>query len=65
MTNPFDETEARFLVLRNEAGEHSLWPEFADVPDGWAAVLPATSRAECLDYVEREWTDLRPMDGRK
>lgn len=59
MTNPFDDADARFLVLRNGSGEHSSWPEFAEVPAGWATVLPATSRALCLDYVEREWVDLR------
>lgn len=63
MANPFDDDDARFLVLRNEVGEHSLWPEFAEVPAGWATVLPATSRKECLDYVDREWVELRPGGG--
>jgi uncharacterized protein YbdZ (MbtH family) len=33
---------------------------FADVPAGWTVALPAARRAECLDYLERNWTDLRP-----
>ncbi|MGC5412591.1 MbtH family NRPS accessory protein, partial [Streptomyces sp. DT225] len=26
VTNPFEDDEARFLVLVNGAGQHSLWP---------------------------------------
>ncbi|SER89889.1 MbtH protein [Lentzea xinjiangensis] len=60
MTNPFDDPDARFLVLVNSEGQHSLWPEFADVPAGWEIALPANSRQACLDHVERSWTDMRP-----
>ncbi|MEU6753945.1 MbtH family protein, partial [Spirillospora sp. NPDC046719] len=35
MTNPFDDPDGTFLVLVNAEGQHSLWPEFADVPSGW------------------------------
>lgn len=69
MTNPFDDEDGRFLVLVNDEGQHSLWPAFAEVPDGWTVVLPETGREAALDYVERNWTDMRPkslaeqMDG--
>lgn len=61
MTNPFDDEDGRFLVLRNEEGQHSLWPVFADVPDGWTVAHPEDSRQACLDYIEANWTDLRPL----
>lgn len=60
MTNPFDDQDGTFLVLVNDENQHSLWPEFAAVPDGWQTVHGPASRTECLDYVERRWTDLRP-----
>ncbi|MFI5735098.1 MbtH family protein [Kribbella sp. NPDC051587] len=60
MTNPFDDPDGVFLVLVNHENQHSLWPEFAAVPDGWTCVHGPASRVECLEYVEREWTDLRP-----
>ncbi|GAA3971649.1 MbtH family protein [Thermobifida alba] len=60
MSNPFDDENGVFLVLVNEEGQHSLWPAFAAVPDGWEVVLSESSRAEALEYVERNWTDLRP-----
>jgi MbtH protein len=67
--NPFDDEEARFLVLVNGEGQHSLWPAFAEVPGGWTVARPQDTRQACLDYVERTWTDMRPrglaaaMDG--
>jgi len=60
MTNPFEDESARYLVLINEEGQHSLWPEFAEIPGGWAAVCGPDSRDVCLAYVEANWTDLRP-----
>ncbi|MCE7006455.1 MbtH family NRPS accessory protein [Kibdelosporangium philippinense] len=41
-------------------GQHSLWPDFADVPAGWTVVHSPAARQECLDYVESNWTDMRP-----
>ncbi|WP_326799896.1 MbtH family protein [Streptomyces sp. NBC_01808] len=59
-TNPFEDDEARFLVLVNDEGEHSLWPAFADAPRGWRVALSEDTRQACLEYVERTWTDMRP-----
>jgi MbtH protein len=60
MTNPFDDEEGRFLVLVNDEGQHSLWPAFAEVPAGWRKVFGEDTRAACLEYVETNWTDMRP-----
>lgn len=60
MTNPFEDDNASYLVLVNDENQHSLWPADIDVPDGWRVVLGATSRQECLSYVEEHWTDMRP-----
>ncbi|MEV0634079.1 MbtH family protein [Streptomyces sp. NPDC050619] len=58
--NPFEDDEARFLVLVNDEGQHSLWPAFAQVPDGWIVAHPQDTRQACLDYVDKVWTDMRP-----
>ncbi|GIM89167.1 MbtH family protein [Paractinoplanes toevensis] len=60
MTNPFEDEDGRYLVLVNDEGQHSLWPAFADVPAGWTVAFGEDSRAACLDYVEKNWTDMRP-----
>ncbi|BBZ70867.1 MbtH family protein [Mycobacterium paraseoulense] len=58
--NPFDDDNGTFLVLVNDEEQHSLWPSFADKPAGWRVVYGEASRAECLEYVEQNWTDIRP-----
>jgi uncharacterized protein YbdZ (MbtH family) len=60
MPNPFDDEDALFLVLVNDEGQHSLWPIFMDVPAGWEKVYGEKSRAECLQFIEENWTDMRP-----
>ncbi|WP_338859971.1 MbtH family protein [Mycetohabitans rhizoxinica] len=69
MTNPFDDPNGSFLVLVNSENQHSLWPNFAEVPAGWQVVHGPDTRQACLDYVNTHWTDMRPkslikaMDG--
>nr|QRW40797.1 protein MbtH [bacterium] len=60
MTNPFENPDGTYLVLVNDEGQHSLWPAFAEVPGGWTVVVPETDRQSCLDYIEQNWTDMRP-----
>lgn len=60
MTNPFEDPDAKYLVLVNDEGQHSLWPVFADVPDGWQVIFGEDGRQECLDFIEKSWTDMRP-----
>jgi uncharacterized protein YbdZ (MbtH family) len=59
MANPFD-ADGPFLVLVNDEGQHSLWPEFAEVPAGWVTVYGPGSREDSLSYVEENWVDMRP-----
>lgn len=64
-TNPFDNENGRFVVLINAEEQHSLWPSFAVVPEGWNVVLAETSRDEALEYIEQNWTDIRPKSLRE
>ena len=59
-SNPFEDPDGTYLVLVNDEGQHSLWPSFVDVPAGWTVALGETTRDACLDYVNANWTDLRP-----
>lgn len=60
MTNPFEDDNGRYLVLVNEERQHSLWPAHIPVPAGWTTAHGEAGRQECLDYIEHNWTDLRP-----
>lgn len=59
-TNPFDDPEGYFFVLVNQEEQHSLWPSFAVIPEGWNQVFGPEAKDACLSYVEEHWTDLRP-----
>jgi MbtH protein len=60
VTNPFEDDDGTYLVLVNHENQHSLWPAFADVPEGWTVAHREDSRQACLDYIEENWTDMRP-----
>ncbi|BBZ28127.1 MbtH-like protein [Mycolicibacterium madagascariense] len=62
--NPFDDENGSFVVLINDEEQHSLWPTFADIPDGWRVVFGEADRSSCLNYIDREWTDIRPKSLR-
>ncbi|GAA2268922.1 MULTISPECIES: MbtH family protein [Kitasatospora] len=59
-TNPFEDERGTYLVLVNDEGQHSLWPVSIEVPAGWAKVHGEDTRQACLDYIEANWTDMRP-----
>jgi MbtH protein len=61
MTIPFDDEEGEFLVLVNDEGQHSLWPAQFDIPEGWSQTGPRGARQVCLDWVDENWTDIRPL----
>ncbi|MEU7583036.1 MbtH family protein [Streptomyces sp. NPDC041068] len=63
-TNPFDDADGRFYVLVNDEEQHSLWPAFAEVPAGWRTVFGETDRESAMEYIEGNWTDIRPKSLR-
>jgi protein arginine N-methyltransferase 1 len=60
MPNPFDDESAEFYVLVNAEQQHSLWPVFASVPDGWTVAAGPDGRQNCITYMDDNWTDMRP-----
>jgi MbtH protein len=62
--NPFDDENGRFYVLTNDEEQYSLWPAFVTVPSGWQIAFGESGHAECVEYVENNWTDMRPKSLR-
>jgi MbtH protein len=58
--NPFENPQVQHLVLTNQEGQYSLWPDFREKPLGWESVYGPRSRADCLNYIEENWIDMRP-----
>ena len=71
MTNVFEDDNAEYQVVVNHEGQYSIWPTFREIPAGWTAVGPKGKRQECLQWIEANWTDMRPrslveaMEGRE
>ncbi|MGG4090807.1 MbtH family protein [Paenibacillus lautus] len=59
MTNPFEQVDGKFLVLVNQEGQYSLWPDFAAVPNGWTPAFGLSTREECVAFINENWVDLR------
>jgi MbtH protein len=60
MSNPFEDENGDYCVLVNHEQQYSLWPTFRDAPAGWSKVGPTGKRQVCLDWIEQNWTDMRP-----
>jgi MbtH protein len=60
VSNPFENESLVFLVLVNKENQHSLWPDFIAVPQGWSKVFGPDSRQLCLDYINDNWLDIKP-----
>jgi uncharacterized protein YbdZ (MbtH family) len=62
--NTFDDTDGTFVVLVNDEEQYSLWPHALPVPAGWRTVHGPETRQSCLEHIEENWTDLRPLSAR-
>jgi len=60
MKNPFENEQLVFCVLTNHENQHSLWPDFIQIPKGWERVFGPESRQLCLDYINENWRDIKP-----
>ena len=63
MSNPFDDQGAAFVVLINDQGQYSLWPAAAEIPAGWSIACRQNGRQACIEYIDKNWTDMRPRTG--
>ena len=54
-----------YKVVINHEEQYSIWPERRENPRGWTSPGVTGSKAECLNYIESVWTDMRPLSLRK
>ena len=59
-----DSETLAFQVVINDEAQYSIWPEYRPVPQGWRPVGVRGDRRQCLDYIEANWTDMRPASLR-
>ena len=54
-----------YQVVVNHEEQYSIWPIEKEVPLGWNTVGKSGSKEECLAYIQKVWTDMRPLSLRK
>lgn len=70
-TSCFDREDETFIVLINHEGQYSIWPHWKKVPGGWTAatddqgVQIKGDKKTVSEYVEKHWTDMRPLSLQK
>lgn len=61
----WDSEDNTFLVVVNHEEQYSIWPDYKEIPKGWRAEGTKGKKQECLDYIQKTWTDMRPLSLRK
>lgn len=59
-SNPFDNPQGQFYILRNDQQQYSLWPAHCDLPAGWTVVCPPQSAEACNAWLAANWSTLTP-----
>ena len=62
--DPAEDTTIYKVVVNHEE-QYSIWPAHRELPLGWNEVGREGLKAECLDYIEEVWTDMRPLSLRR
>ncbi|MCX4448238.1 MbtH family protein [Streptomyces sp. NPDC087866] len=65
MTDATRSDDAEYTVVVNHEEQYSIWFSDKQIPDGWREVGKRGTKADCLSYIETEWTDMRPLSLRR
>src|ERR1700730_7501563 len=60
------ETDDRqYVVVVNHEEQYSIWLADRDVPPGWRQEGMTGTRSDCLEHINKVWTDMRPLSLRR
>lgn len=60
-----EEDTTVYKVVLNHEDQYSIWPAHRENPAGWRDDGKSGPKAECLEYINQVWTDMRPLSLRK
>jgi MbtH protein len=58
------EPAVTYKVVVNHEEQFSIWPADRPNPQGWRDAGPVGPKEDCLAYIEKVWTDMRPLSLR-
>ncbi|HEV2374794.1 MAG TPA: MbtH family NRPS accessory protein [Streptosporangiaceae bacterium] len=59
-----NEAEVTYDVVINEEEQYSIWRTGREIPEGWRAAGFQGRKSDCLEHIEKVWTDMRPKSLR-
>ena len=65
MSNNDEEDKSLYKVVLNHEEQYSIWPVDRENPSGWKDEGQSGTKPECLSYIKKVWTDMRPLSLRK
>ena len=60
-----DWQDGQLRVVVNDEEQYSIWPIHREIPLGWRDAGKSGTKAECLEYIQEVWTDMRPLSLRR
>jgi len=65
MSRDEEEDDRTYVVVINDEEQHSIWLKEKDIPPGWRLAGFEGRKTDCLDHIEKVWTDMRPLSLRR
>lgn len=65
MSTNDEEDKSLYKVVLNHEEQYSIWPADREKPLGWKDEGKSGTKSECLSYINKVWTDMRPLSLRK
>ncbi|MGF1426680.1 MbtH family protein [Kitasatospora sp. LaBMicrA B282] len=60
-----ENSDVIYQVVINEEEQYSIWRDTKQLPEGWRAEGTRGTKEECLQHIDRVWTDMRPLSLRR
>jgi MbtH protein len=58
-------SDDQYRVVVNHEEQYSILPVERAMPPGWSDVGKVGHKTECLSYIRKVWTDIRPLSLRR
>lgn len=58
------QTDDSYIVVRNTDEQYSIWRAGRPVPSGWLDAGEHGTKDECLRFIRKNWSDIRPVSVR-
>ncbi len=65
MQDDGNEDTTIYKVVINHEEQYSIWPADRANPLGWRDAGKQGRKADCLEFINAVWTDMRPLSLRK